>query len=435
MNLYLEENSNGDEELPTKKLDSMKAKSTNPLDPSDKQGRASNVFGIQIKFPPTAIEKSQIDRVNCVDGLFKCGYAIPLLQSGETCDCGYPYCPEVNMADCESTKMIIHHSKATKDSRNSSLVVLYRTTRKCDHKKFYTGADDQLLRVSAVVQSSSKMWLNRPLHFITYDFLFEYHSSLVAGGNTQNSFVQSKNDVNLVYRGQDIEIPRRTFGKGYEIFIHSLDYDAKKAWGCDLCPKQLDSNMGKSEEEFTDIECHISDGINMGTIENDIKGYTGKDIFDEEIDSKYLVKGIDAKQRTFLNQIKHRKLLQDLSKTQMKASDIKDTISKINKTKKSPNLDLVLNLLQMLDERKKGVPFAYQLLTSELGKCTPVSIILPSHDKLDYKILAAFLEEKCNIFNEYDALEKVTNAFPIIIKIIKMILDYEQKIFFTSTGC
>ena len=78
---------------------------------------------------------------------------------------------------------------------------------------------------------------------------------------------------------------------------------------------------------------------------------------------------------------------------------------------------------------------AYQLLTSELGKCTPVSIILPSHDKLDYKILAAFLEEKCNIFNEYDALEKVTNAFPIIIKIIKMILDYEQKPFFTSTGC
>ena len=70
--------------------------------------------------------------------------------------------------------------------------------------------------------------------------------------------------------------------------------------------------MGKSEEEFTDIECHISDGINMGTIENDIKGYTGKDIFDEEIDSKYLVKGIDAKQRTFLNQIKHRKLLQVL---------------------------------------------------------------------------------------------------------------------------
>ena len=87
-----------------------------------------------------------------MDGLFKCGYAIPLLQSGETCDCGYPYCPEVNMADCESTKMIIHHSKATKDSRNSSLVVLYRTTRKCDHKKFYRGADDQLLRVSAVVQ-------------------------------------------------------------------------------------------------------------------------------------------------------------------------------------------------------------------------------------------------------------------------------------------
>ena len=100
----------------------------------------------------------------------------------------------------------------------------------------------------------------------------------------------------------------------------------------------------------------------------------------------------------------------------------------------SLELSIVLILLTILLFK------LYCALKTQVSKVLPI-ILNYTHncafmDKvLYYKILAAFLEEKCNIFNKYNALEKVTNAFPIIIKIIKMILDYEQKPFFTSTGC
>ena len=101
-------------------------------------------------------------------------------------------------------------------------------------KKHYLGTEDKLLRVSAIADSGHRSF-DSPLHFIAYDFLFEYHSSLISGGTTQNSFVQSKNDINLMIRGQDNEISRGIFRKGYEIFIHSLKYNNEQAWGCELC--------------------------------------------------------------------------------------------------------------------------------------------------------------------------------------------------------
>ena len=67
--------------------------------------------------------------------------------------------------------------------------------------------------------------------------------------------------------------------------------------------------------------------------------------FEEEVDEKHSVKGIEAKERTFLNQINQRKILQNLSKTSMKINDLKDTISKMRKFKISPNANLVLGLL------------------------------------------------------------------------------------------
>ena len=342
----------------------------------------------------------------------------------------FAYLSNVNNVNCESTKTYIHHSKTTKDSRNSSLLALFRTTSKCSCKKFYLGTEDKLLRVSAVVQNTTgHRSSDSPLHFISYDLLFEYHASLVAGGTTQHSFVQCKNDTNIIYRGQENEITRRIFCKGYEIFIHSLVYDKKQAWGCDLCPKQLDPKCGKFEEDFETIECHVSDGINMGTIENDIKGYTEKDIFEEEKDDSLTVKGIEAKERTYLDKIKHRKIVQVLSKSSMKHSDVQEAILKLKSCRKSRNLELVINLLVMLADQYQGIPESYKLLVAELGKCTPISVLLPSHDQLDYKILQTFLDEQHNIFSEYDVTEKVTNAFPLIIRIIKMILIHEKLTF------
>ena len=51
--------------------------------------------------------------------------------------------------------------------------------------------------------------------------------------------------------------------------------------------------------------------------------------------------------------------------------------------------------------------------------------MLPSHDTLDYKILSSFLEGKCDILRDFEGSEKLTNAFPIITKMIKMMLKHE----------
>ena len=57
---------------------------------------------------------------------------------------------KINFGNCEATKIVIHHSKATMDSRNSTLVALYRTTGKCDCKKYYLGNENKLLRISPI---------------------------------------------------------------------------------------------------------------------------------------------------------------------------------------------------------------------------------------------------------------------------------------------
>ena len=56
-------------------------------------------------------EKYCIDKINNVDALFPDGYAIPHLMPGEHCVCGHEYVDNVELGNCESTKMIIHHSK------------------------------------------------------------------------------------------------------------------------------------------------------------------------------------------------------------------------------------------------------------------------------------------------------------------------------------
>ena len=73
-------------------------------------------------------------------------------QNWEVCDCDFKnrYLEEVSLGNCESAKAVIHHSKSTKDSRNSTLIVLYRVTGKCDCRKYYLGKEDKLLCVSGI---------------------------------------------------------------------------------------------------------------------------------------------------------------------------------------------------------------------------------------------------------------------------------------------
>jgi hypothetical protein len=92
--------------------------------------------------------------------------------------------------------------------------------------------------VSGVSLGRSKRAQQTPLHFVSYDMMFKYHSSVLNGGLAQNAFVSSKNDLNIVLRGCDTEVSRQVFRQAYEIVIHSLQYDAKQAWSCDECPKE-----------------------------------------------------------------------------------------------------------------------------------------------------------------------------------------------------
>ena len=160
-------------------------------------------------------------------------------------------------------------------------LVLYRGTSKCDHKKYYLGNDDKFLRVSAIGENGNRRNTDSPIHFVAYDYLFEYHASVLSGGSTQIAFLQCKNDINVNIRGLETETSRQVFRKAYEIFIHALKYDAEQGWSCGLCPQPLNTKAGEKEDDFTDEEVHISDGINMGTIENEIKGYATPDIFEE----------------------------------------------------------------------------------------------------------------------------------------------------------
>ena len=105
--------------------------------------------------------------------------------------------------------------------------------------------------------------LNRPVHFVTYFYLFQYHQQLMSCGTSQNAYADAATKMNsMLDQGQSVD--RRVLRKAYEIFIHALNYDMEKAWGCARCPRSL----GQDEHELDFdgvIEVHIADGINMGT--------------------------------------------------------------------------------------------------------------------------------------------------------------------------
>ena len=124
-----------------------------------------------------------------------------------------------------------------------------------------------------------------------------------------------------------------------------------------------------------------------------MKGYTGQDIFEDEVDRTVIVKGIEANERTFVDKIKPRQILQTLCSSAMKCEDMKDTIKKIENCKTTPALTKITSLLHRLNSKNKCLPKEYFLLIIELGKCTPISVLLPSHYDLEYKLLEMYLAQ------------------------------------------
>ena len=359
-NLLETEVLNSNENLPSKAKE-PKEKTTNKLNPFNFVGKEANVFQIKIEYPPSEKDFAEIDKINeGSKNLFPNKVALP--RKASMCDCGNQYKQEANPANIESIQMIINHSQEVIDSRNSSLICYYLRTGRCECRLYYTGEEDKLLRVSPIESNSNNQ--NRPIHFMTYDFMFEYHTMVTKGGTTQNSFVRAKNTLNVTMRGKTkSKIILSTFNKAYEIFIHAIDYDVEEAWNCDECPEPL--KEGENEEDFDDIEVHIADGIQEGNLnERLVSELELKMIYEEEkLSGK--VEGIEAKDRTFLSNAKERNMIEDIFKNENKG--LKTVVSKLKKLKnKSQNLSITGNLLIRLQGENDILPKSYILLFSEI---------------------------------------------------------------------
>ena len=62
--------------------------------------------------------------------------------------------------------------------------------------------------------------------------------------------------------------------------------------------------VGEREEDIDEI--HISHGINMGTIENEVRGMISDEIFNKETDKRIGVKGLEAPEKIFIGKLTDR---------------------------------------------------------------------------------------------------------------------------------
>ena len=253
-----------------------KTRDTNPLNPNLFHGKEVNVFKQSFNYPPTKDDREKNNKINKEDTLFPNEKMIP---PGEKCEkCGNKF----TKVELESNHPIIHHSRPTKDSRNSSLSVYLKKTSKCNCLAYYHGEDDRLVRVSPPATK-----VNGDLHFVSVDLLNEYLRSLYGKsqeGKSIDAFINNKNSLNSEDRDDTNEIPVKlqikVFQKAFEIYLHATKYDTETAFGCELCPKEL--MKGESEENYDETEVHICDGIDMGCKENESKGFIDKDVFSVE---------------------------------------------------------------------------------------------------------------------------------------------------------
>ena len=163
----------------------------------------------------------------------------------------------------------------------------------------------------------------------------------------------------------------------------------------------------------------------MGNIERPKKGLSVS-IFDEAKVENVLVKGAEAVDRTAISTPKMRHLLKTLIDSLFDKHILKETLSKWQKVKQQDAMSKALfQLLDHLYRKEKRIPNGYQYLLKELAKETPISQLLASYDKLDYQILKSFLKNETRISNSFGLMKKLKSAFPILIKIILVIMKEE----------
>ena len=242
------------------------------FNPFDYDGCKSNVFNISINFVPTYEEELKNRKISETNEFFDSRILIPdYLGSSDRCKLHRnEYANGRNVTWIESKNVEIEH---TKKVNTEDLLVLYRPTKDqlCDCKKFYKGEKEKLLRVTSASFSQSNKSRTKKLHFVSYELLYTFLGRLLKGGDKLDAFVKSNNFMSEVFFGLEKRtVSPKILQKAFEIFIHALKFPDKSNF-CFLCPQQLED--GEKEDDFSDIEYSIVDGIQMGCQTNNAKGH------------------------------------------------------------------------------------------------------------------------------------------------------------------
>ena len=102
-----------------------------------------------------------------------------------------------------------------------------------------------------------------------------------------------------------------------------------------------------------------------------------------------------------MSKIKDRKLIKSVVENGFSKKDVQAVIRKIRSSKAFKIMILVATVLERTIEHYGAVPEQYHFLIKELSLCTPVSVLLPTHDSKDFRLLENFLLQKEDIFSDY----------------------------------
>ena len=211
------------------------------FDPYQHDGPDVNVFNITIDFIQSKEGLRQNRELHNDKNPFNQNILIAKYDADEICFHGNKYDAEQSIIFVESTNIMIHH---TKEVESLDKQVLYRpvvhqsNTVSCFCKKFYTGEDDQLIRVSPAYNKMTGR--PRTLHFVSVEFCFSFLSQLVSSGETINAFIKSRKFMNEIFLGFD-KTPeyKKVLQKGFEIFFHALKFPEDSNY-CYDCPQTLE---------------------------------------------------------------------------------------------------------------------------------------------------------------------------------------------------
>ena len=393
-------------------------------DPFQHEGLEANVFDISIDFFQTKEMKSRNRKIAAAP--FQRDFLISKYDPAEVCYLHKNrYAEKENIICAESSRIIIHHTK-TVETVNKT--VLYRPTVSlgscCNCKQFYTGKDDRLLRVSAAKMKITGK--ERTLHFVSYELYFTFLSQLVKGGQTMNAFIKSQKFMNELYFGSEKNPEyRKVLQKGFEIFSHALKFPEDANY-CYDCPQKLEE--GEQEDDFKeDIEYSIIDGLQMGCRSNCMKAEIKEEYFKEELVENLVVKGIEAKERTYLNSRKVRIIIAELLSKVNENTALGQTVDALGEMDLDSNARSVLELLNRISSKHKLLPACYVPFLRELHLETPISALVTAYssNRSLYKEFMDYLNNKLNIFSSVDILERFINNFPVILNCIKNILETE----------